>query len=383
MPFYIKKSLRVGPMRFNLSNSGVGASIGVSGLRIGTGPRGHYIHAGRGGLYYRASLSKGKKTRVESAAKGNLSKNPPVPVTIPSHDSTLGEFVEITSGNVENMTDESSESLLKDINDCYRRVSLFKWAAASAAVLVIWLWLSQKSDHLLSIALVCAAALVILYYVDKSRKTCVLFYDLEDATLDEFKNVCEAFEQLGRSNSIARVDEAAVVHDRKYHAGAGKVVKLNQIKLTYISPPCVTTNIPVPYMDAGKERLFFLPDRLLVYSGEAVGAVSYSDLKMKIESQQFIIDGSVPSDAKIVSRTWRYVNKKGGPDRRFKGNRELPVGLYEYLLLTSATGLREMFQFSKLGNAESFSRKVAALAKAFSALPTPRPALPVSQTMPD
>ncbi|HIF5897271.1 TPA: DUF4236 domain-containing protein, partial [Raoultella ornithinolytica] len=28
MSFYIKKSIRVGPMRFNLSKSGVGASIG-------------------------------------------------------------------------------------------------------------------------------------------------------------------------------------------------------------------------------------------------------------------------------------------------------------------------------------------------------------------
>ncbi|HIF5761698.1 TPA: DUF4236 domain-containing protein, partial [Raoultella ornithinolytica] len=27
MSFYIKKSIRVGPMRFNLSKSGVGASI--------------------------------------------------------------------------------------------------------------------------------------------------------------------------------------------------------------------------------------------------------------------------------------------------------------------------------------------------------------------
>ncbi|MFR3778285.1 MAG: DUF4236 domain-containing protein [Enterobacter sp.] len=34
MSFYIKKSIRVGPMRFNLSKSGVGASIGIKGLRL-------------------------------------------------------------------------------------------------------------------------------------------------------------------------------------------------------------------------------------------------------------------------------------------------------------------------------------------------------------
>jgi hypothetical protein len=49
MPFYIRKALRVGPVRFNLSKSGLGMSVGVRGFRLGTGPRGNYIHMGEGG----------------------------------------------------------------------------------------------------------------------------------------------------------------------------------------------------------------------------------------------------------------------------------------------------------------------------------------------
>jgi len=56
MPFYIRKSISLGPVRFNLSKSGLGVSLGVKGLRVGTGPRGKYLHMGRGGLYYRTSL---------------------------------------------------------------------------------------------------------------------------------------------------------------------------------------------------------------------------------------------------------------------------------------------------------------------------------------
>jgi hypothetical protein len=56
MGWYLRKSLKVGPIRFNLSKSGVGTSVGVKGLRIGSGPRGKYIHAGREGLYFRQSL---------------------------------------------------------------------------------------------------------------------------------------------------------------------------------------------------------------------------------------------------------------------------------------------------------------------------------------
>ena len=34
MPFYLRKSLSLGPIRFNLSKSGLGASVGVTGMRL-------------------------------------------------------------------------------------------------------------------------------------------------------------------------------------------------------------------------------------------------------------------------------------------------------------------------------------------------------------
>jgi len=60
MGFYFRKALNFGPFRLNLSRSGVGVSVGVKGARIGVSPRGQtYIHAGRGGFYYRQTLSPG------------------------------------------------------------------------------------------------------------------------------------------------------------------------------------------------------------------------------------------------------------------------------------------------------------------------------------
>jgi hypothetical protein len=59
MPFYIRKSFRLGPLRLNLSKSGLGASAGVKGARIATGSRGTQVHAGRYGLYYRKRLGRG------------------------------------------------------------------------------------------------------------------------------------------------------------------------------------------------------------------------------------------------------------------------------------------------------------------------------------
>jgi Protein of unknown function (DUF4236) len=70
MGLYLRKSFRAGPFRINLSKSGLGLSAGVKGARFGVGPRGTYVHAGRGGLYYRKYLSS-SQSRSHSSAQGD------------------------------------------------------------------------------------------------------------------------------------------------------------------------------------------------------------------------------------------------------------------------------------------------------------------------
>jgi len=55
------------------------------------------------------------------------------------------------------------------------------------------------------------------------------------------------------------------------------------------------------------------------------------------------------------------VNKKGGPDRRFKDNREPPVCLYDGLSLQSVTGLHEVIQVSRSGVSAGFAEAIRSL----------------------
>ena len=66
----------------------------------------------------------------------------------------------------------------------------------------------------------------------------------------------------------------------------------------------------------------------------------------------------MPSDARIVDRTWKLVNKKGGPDRRFNNNRELPVVLYEDIYFSSKSGLNELIEISKVGVGDNFRKAI-------------------------
>jgi len=107
--FYIRKGFNFGPLRLNLSRSGLGASFGVTGARVGVGPRGSYIQLGRGGLYYRQSLGSPEPVR-------RLTRPPA---------TDLESLPEIESGDVGQMSDDSSAALLAELNRVHRRWDLF------------------------------------------------------------------------------------------------------------------------------------------------------------------------------------------------------------------------------------------------------------------
>ena len=84
MGFYLRKSFRAGPIRFNLSKSGIGASFGMTGARVGVSSAGRaYVHGGRGGLYYRKSIGGGG-----GRERGGRAENPPARAARPDPNLT-------------------------------------------------------------------------------------------------------------------------------------------------------------------------------------------------------------------------------------------------------------------------------------------------------
>ena len=75
-------------------------------------------------------------------------------------------------------------------------------------------------------------------------------------------------------------------------------------------------------------------------------------------------DGYVPRDAKVVGKTWQYVNKDGGPDRRFSNNRQMPVALYGALLIDSGPGFRLELQTSSAAMAEGAAKLLELISEA-------------------
>lgn len=359
MGFYIRKALRVGPLRFNLSKSGIGVSAGIKGLRFGTGPCGNYVHMGRGGLYFRRSLNAPGGRSVPAGTPRSLPPEPGHPSESPS---TVRPLEDIDSGSVLQMVDTSSNELLNELNEKRKRARVLPVAIILSLVTLMVL-LATGAPSLL-VVLFTALAIAVCWWVsmkDALRKTTVILYELEPDVERAYEQFHNAFDQLRSCGRAWHIEAKGEVRDRKYHAGAGAVVKRKQAPLAKGAPPFVKTNVEAPLVPVGRQVLAFMPDRLLVFDTNAVGAVSYAALTLDVTESEFVEDEGVPRDAVVVGKTWRYVNKKGGPDRRFKDNPEIPICAYEQLHFLSATGLNEVIQLSKRGPGDLFRTALSSM----------------------
>ena len=74
MGTYLRKSIKVGGLRFNLSSRGVGVSAGVKGLRVGVSGNGKtYVSGGSNGIYFRETV--GNSNSVSSGTNATRPDN--------------------------------------------------------------------------------------------------------------------------------------------------------------------------------------------------------------------------------------------------------------------------------------------------------------------
>ncbi|MEQ1950767.1 SH3 domain-containing protein [Mesorhizobium sp. CN2-181] len=275
-------------------------------------------------------------------------------------------MIEIESGDVLQMRDESFSELLDEINSKARQTRMsvaFFWTALVIGVIA---GLATGGPGLV----LCAAALPaggIGKWLDSYRRTSVLYYDLEGEAEIAYRRLAEGFDGLIGCAAKWHIEAGGAVQTLtawKRNAGASHLVNKKVTTLTYNLPAVIKSNVIPPALHVGRQVMFFMPDIVLMQDGSRVGAVKYADLNVRWQDSRFIETEGVPGDATVVDHTWKHPNKSGGPDRRFRDNRQIPICLYEVMHLTSNTGVNELVEFSKTGLVAAFAdgcRKLAAL----------------------
>lgn len=351
MAWYLRKSVSVGPIRFNLSKSDIGASLGVTGFRIGMRPDGSsYVHAGRRGLYMREEL--GGRRGGSQVAPSQYEE--PLPTQKFDAVSPL------------DLTSPERKELIEQLNKSYKdfRFDYFVFVVAVWTFGVAWLNESQLG---MAIAGGVGVILGIAASVFESRRRTVkILYDFEADDTSSFSKLVQAVNHLAECERLwAYVDsrDLTSAHESKINAGASSLVNREAAAVGSGTPPWVETNVTIPTLKARGVTAYFMPDCILVYDSSGVGCVEHASLSFSTSAERFIEDGAVPSDSEVVGTTWKYANKRGGPDRRFKGNKEIPICLYGKLDLSTSVGLLCHLQTSKSDAPQSFSKQYAAYLK--------------------
>lgn len=200
-------------------------------------------------------------------------------------------------------------------------------------------------------------SMIKMLHLDKKRKTIELYYDLDEEMNDLYGRFLNSFNSFIEVKKVWQIRTSSSGHDSKYHGGASTLIRRDivskraqhRLPMKYLK-----TNARIPFIGLKNLELFFLPERLLIKQGEKFASIMYKNLRFSSKNTRFIEDDSVSSDSKIIDFTWKYVNRDGGPDRRFSNNKKIPVCLYTEYTLESDKGLYEILHTSKVNGFEEF-----------------------------
>lgn len=172
----------------------------------------------------------------------------------------------------------------------------------------------------------------LLYKLDKRRKEVVLLYENNKSISDIQNDMVRFFNEFRSSEEISCIVGENAVQDARYHAGAETTVNTELIKAKTNKRPTsfFRTNIEIPYINLGfgSQKIFFLPDKILIKHWQKFSSIQYSAIEFEIRRTNTRVYGQPPQDAMIVDYTYRYVNNDGKPDKRFADNPKIPICEY-------------------------------------------------------
>lgn len=320
MGFRLRKSINLGGgFRINISKSGVGYSWGVPGYRITKTAKGQtrttYSIPGTGIGY----IKENKKTKSRKPAK--VSK-PQVQMYEAYEDAKT-----LDSGQISEYQSAEYQELLDGIKN-FR-----KWNALSTVLILTFLLSALPIFFLSGIA-----GIILKIYVRKNLSI-PMNYTFDEESKENFEQMNKRWKSLNNSKQLWQLTTTAATKDRKHNAGATNLVIRKKIKVSENCPIFFKTDLQFITLSLQNETLIFMPDKILILKGKDVGAISYDNLYISGKEYRFVEEEKVPSDASIVDHTWAKVNKDGSPDKRFKGNRQLPICRYGLIQISTDSGM--------------------------------------------
>ncbi len=324
MGFRYRKSINLGGgFRVNISKSGVGYSWGVKGARITKTSKGTTRHTlslpGTGISYVKETGKNRNKSTVRNGSNNHQNYNPQNNDVMPAKSM---ETVKVS---------EYQPVEYKELLESIKKVQDINFVST---ILLCTFLLSAVPIFILT-----GIAGIALKIYTHSKLVIPMEYDFDEESKMAYEQLNSTWMSLNTNKKFWQIITAAQINNSKAHGGAKTSVTRIPAKAINKVPYFLKLNMKPFGLQLKKKQLFFLPDKLLVVDGRKVGALNYSDINLTLGKTNFIESEAVPADAKVVRQTWLKVNKDGSPDKRYKGNRQVPVCEYGEVMIQSGSAL--------------------------------------------
>lgn len=369
MALRFRRSFKIVPgVRLNLSGKGASVSLGSRGFHYTIGQQGTRTTVGLPGSGVSWTTYQPYPRRNNSSVPdhrmGHVDKSISDEPTGAGGDATVFD-----SAPIDQLVANSTIAIAGALNEGRSRWRTYKLLLALLAASFVFAGVMAASSSLSSVPpmaafLVVAGAVIIFSAIaihGREISTVSLDYELSAEEAERFKSLTSSFDALAGCSRTWRVPLERAQTDWKRNAGASTTVERKRISLGRSTLPLVKSNVEFLKFPLGKETVYLAPDAILLVAGNSIAAFGYDDVEVQSRPTRFIEDDTAPGDAAVVGETWRYVNRKGGPDRRFNNNRKLPICLYGEIDLTSTSGLKERIHCSGVEQARGFQSAFTAM----------------------
>jgi Protein of unknown function (DUF4236) len=361
--FRFRRSLKVLPgVRLNFSRSGASVSLGPRGLRYTVGPKGTRATVGIPGTGLSWTEYTAHDKNRTNDQPGSPGQNPFQPLGSPAPAAAADSVpTPIESAPVEQIGVLSTSEFAPILNSVHQRLGFAPWVTI-ACVSYFGLALNSGNQIWVSVAPVYALLFIMIAIsLDRYRRSIHIEYLLEGTAKTVAEVLRETFDELKACKAVWQINAQGKTSDWKRSAGASTIATRKRIYPKFGRPPCIRGNVEFPALELSAETLYFLPDTILITTRKSIAALPYQELLISARSIRFIEDEAVPSDASVVDQTWRFVNKKGGPDRRFNYNKQLPICLYGEMDFQSSSGLNCKIEYSNPSACDRFLKALTIL----------------------
>lgn len=198
---------------------------------------------------------------------------------------------------------------------------------------------------------------------------CPTFFKVDDEQLARFNRLRDA--SFGAMRGRAFFDQTQFqvygYQSRKGYGGGTNVLHTSPMQVKHEAPPYSLTNLPCIGFTHGTFGVWFTPSFVVVISFSSpnpgrpevmdLQTFGYQHLTVSVTETSLITGEGPYAGEDVLGTTWQYVNKDGGPDRRYSYNQQLAVIRIWELDLHSDEFHLDM-QFSMPGSAQALGTAI-------------------------